>query len=308
MYNGFIVLDKYKNNKIYDGKTYKFGITYNNNDYIVKFAQNSISSLYSEYVASRFIFALGISCHKVWFGIYNNTPVVILKDFTNKGDTLRSFQDTQQSSEDTDLYNKEYTYNDIIYLIDKHTKMSDSNKLKAKAQFWQMFIMDAILGNRDRHRGNWGYIKNNGKYRPAPIYDNGNSLFPDIEQIINNYIECCNNGKEFEFIKERSEKFPASLLKIKSPNGEYKRTNYYEVLGDLRINKTLAYQVKTLKEKVGFNGVYLAINSVVMNAKDYIPLEYRRFYVIIVCVRYLHIIERKSIKESYNIAVRRINK
>ena len=78
---------------------------------------------------------------------------LIIKDFTTKGSILRSYKSTSQSSEDTDITTKEYTYDDVLYLIGKHTKMSDKNKQKAKVRFWDMFIMDAILGNRDRHRG-----------------------------------------------------------------------------------------------------------------------------------------------------------
>ena len=55
MYNGFIVRDNFKNSKIYDGNTLKFGITVDGEDFIVKSGKNSITSIYSEYVASRFI-------------------------------------------------------------------------------------------------------------------------------------------------------------------------------------------------------------------------------------------------------------
>lgn len=37
MYNGFQVLDSMKNFKNYDGNTLKFGITCDNENYIVKF-------------------------------------------------------------------------------------------------------------------------------------------------------------------------------------------------------------------------------------------------------------------------------
>ena len=60
MYNGYIVTDQVRNGKTYDGKTLKFGITVDNINYIVKYAKNAISSIYSEYVASNFICGLGI--------------------------------------------------------------------------------------------------------------------------------------------------------------------------------------------------------------------------------------------------------
>lgn len=307
MYNGFIVEDSMRNNKLYDGNTYKFGITINRENYIVKTAKDNISSLYSEYIASNFIRLIGVPCQEVYLGYYKKNLVVIIKDFTNKNMTLKSYKSTSQSSEDTDITTKEYTYEDVLDLISKHTKMTDSNKYKAKVRFWDMFIMDAILGNRDRHRGNWGYLKCKNEYLPAPLYDNGASLFPDFDIKAQEYKQSLLNGKEYVFIEQRVEKFPASLFQMKRNDGNLKRTNYYEILSDLRVNKILAQEVKYIRDKIGFNQIYETIFRVVYSIKDFLPEYYARFYIIIVCVRYLHMIERNSIKTSYQIAVRRVN-
>lgn len=50
--------------------------------------------------------------------------------------------------------------------------------------YCERFIGDALVGNFDRHMGNWGYItdtKNQTIY-PAPIYDNGSTLFPALSE------------------------------------------------------------------------------------------------------------------------------
>ena len=307
MYNGFVVQDYMKNNKSYDGNTLKFGITFEKNDYIVKMSKDTITSIYSEHLASRFMRSLGLNCHETWLGFYKGCVVVILKDFSSQWCKLRSYKSTRQSSADTDIASKRYTYKDVLDLVNKHTKMSDANKRKTIVQFWDMFICDAILGNRDRHHGNWGYLMCKDGYRPSPIYDNGASLFPDIEKRVNEYIIALETNKEYKFIEDKSEKFPASLFQMERADGSIKRTNYYEILSDLRINRILAHEVKKLREKVGFNQIYEAIFRSVSDVRDIIPQPYRRFYIIITCTRYLHMIERKSIKESYKIAVGRLN-
>jgi hypothetical protein len=307
MYNGFIVKESMINGKKYDGNTFKYGITVDKEDYIVKRPKDCISSLYSEHIASNFIGGIGVNCHETWLGYDSTGLVVILKDFCINGASLRSYKSTEQSSEDTDITNKNYTYTDVIYMIHQHTKMSDIEKHRATVQFWDMFICDAILGNRDRHRGNWGYLVYRSVYKPAPIYDNGASLFPDIAIKINEYAYCINTGKEFNFIAERSEKFPASLFQMERADGKIRRTNYYEILSDLRINKILASEVKSLREKVGFNQIYETTLRIMISVKMIVPKEYRRFYILIICTRYLHMIERKTIKESYVRAVRRLN-
>ena len=43
-----------------------------------------------------------------------------------------------------------------------------------------MLLFDAVIYNTDRHLGNFGLLvdsKTNKIIRPAPIFDNGNSLF-----------------------------------------------------------------------------------------------------------------------------------
>lgn len=45
--------------------------------------------------------------------------------------------------------------------------------------FWRTFMVDAYLGNFDRHSGNWGFLKSiNNKYEIAPLYDFGSSVYP----------------------------------------------------------------------------------------------------------------------------------
>ena len=43
--------------------------------------------------------------------------------------------------------------------------------------FWNMFVVDAFIGNPDRNNANWGIIKKaDGSFSIAPVYDNGNCL------------------------------------------------------------------------------------------------------------------------------------
>ena len=291
----FEVNDSMRNNKFYDGNTRKFGITVNNIDYIVKFPKKNNLSVYCEYIASNFIKSLGIPCHTVFLGLYNNILVDILEDFTSTGYSLHSYKDTKQSSEDTSISTKEYTYRDVLYLIDKHIKLSQENKVLAKEQFWKMFICDAILANRDRHWGNWGYLSDGVNYRIAPIYDNGACLFPDIDLKIDEYI----NSDKKDFLWDRIEKFPASLFKIKRPDRAY-RTNYYEMFSDLRFNRTFAKLVKNLKSNLSYFDVFNNISSVVLNIES-LDVAYKRFFIEIVTLRYMCIVLRMNYDRAYNI-------
>ena len=63
----------------------------------------------------------------------------------------------------------------------EENKMIDSETTKQK--FWDMFVIDSIIGNTDRHNGNWGFLlnKNTGTVTFSPIYDCGSCLNPMLE-------------------------------------------------------------------------------------------------------------------------------
>ena len=46
-------------------------------------------------------------------------------------------------------------------------------------RFWDMFIIDAFIGNNDRNNGNWGILIDavSRQHTLAPVYDNGNAFF-----------------------------------------------------------------------------------------------------------------------------------
>lgn len=289
-----VITDEMRNGKMYDGNSAKFGITIDGIDYIIKMSKKGGMSVYTEYIASNFICALGVNCQIVYLGMYNNVIVDVIKDFTSGTQySLHAFKDTRQSSERTDVSGKAYTYKDVVYLIEKHTKMDSLQIENAKRCFWDMFICDAILGNRDRHRGNWGYLSDHGIYTFAPLYDNGGCLFPDVDRVISTFYS---NKKEF--LKPRVFNFPASLLQISRIDREY-RTNYYEMFGDLRISRVFAERVQFIKSNFSYSDVFNLISGVVL------PLglreDFSMFYIMIVTLRYMCIVLRMDYDRSFNI-------
>lgn len=89
----------------------------------------------------------------------HNRPVVICKDAFS-GRTFRTFKELHQSSAGTDLTDKTYTYEDVLYVLQQKEKLENSDFSDFKSKFWLMFLFDAILGNRDRHEGNWFFFQN----------------------------------------------------------------------------------------------------------------------------------------------------
>lgn len=300
------VTDTMLNKKSYDGNTLKFGVTINGKDYIVKLAKQGQNvaksrfdtSVYSEHIASTFIRKLGIACQTTYLGEYKGQPCVLMQDFTQQRDgmVLHTYKSIRQTSLDTDFSSKEYTYTDVIAVIKNDNKLSQEQKSKAIKQFWVMFVCDAILGNRDRHQGNWGFVVYKNQHYVAPIFDNGASLFPQVSQNLDKMVE---NPKLF--FKDRVYKYPASVFKIRrngSRGEDIYKTNYYEMLSDLRVNKTLAEVVKQFRN-IGVEKIDIIIKDILQDM-PITPLL-KQFYRGIILLRYLCLVCRVDYDTSFEI-------
>ena len=94
-----------------------------------------------------------------------------------------------------------------------------------KEFFWNMFIADCLVGNFDRHNGNWGFLINESqrKIEIAPIYDCASCLYPQLTD--ERITEIINDEEEME---ARVFVFPTSALKIND-----KKINYFEYINGL---------------------------------------------------------------------------
>lgn len=211
----FIITDNMINMVQYNGSRRKFGISYNGQNYLVKFKHKGWDNVLSEAVASRFLSHCGFLVHQVDLGVYKQEPCVICKDFTSTYGVLETIQD-MSSSLDTDAVNHQYFLRDVCYELSK-IKNSDTKALYYS--FCLMCVADAIVGNPDRHLGNWGTCKTfDDRHVFAPIYDNDASLFPRADK---------NITISDSWMKERIFTFPNSKIMI----GDKRETsNYYDLL------------------------------------------------------------------------------
>ena len=214
----------------FSGAEDKAQITINGQRYIMKYQRNSevgmTFSHLSEYLGRPVFELLGIPVQDTFLGTYNGKNIVLLKHFCTDGEILVHFNGVGESSleEDKEMY--QYSYEDIQRMLFENKK--STNVQETVDRFWDMFIVDAFNGNFDRHGGNWGFIKKDNKYRIAPVYDNGSSMYPKLntDEQINNVL--CSE----EEINERIYKFPTSHVKI-----DGRKSSYYEVINSLQFEE-----------------------------------------------------------------------
>ena len=175
----------------YKGSEKKKTLIYNNKKYLVKFPDpireknkniSYINNAFSEYIGSNVFKIVGFKTQNTILGRYEykgkEKIVCACEDFTDDENVLYEFENLALSTNPDKKIETEL--NDIIEVIEE-CKMIDAEETKLK--FWDMFVIDGLIGNTDRHNGNWGFLlnKNTGKVEFSPIYDCGSCLNPMLE-------------------------------------------------------------------------------------------------------------------------------
>ena len=212
---------------MFSGAERKFEIIIEGYRYIVKLQKNSEVGLtfnhVSEHLGSHIFQSIGIPVQETFLGTYDGKNVVVMKNFLEPEDMLVAFNGVGESSLERDKEFYQYTYEDITAMLREN--MKSTNVEETINRFWDMFIVDAIIGNFDRHGGNWGFIKRNNLYRIAPVYDNGSSLYPKLNT--DDKLKAVLSSEEE--INQRIYKFPTSHIKVKN-----RKSSYFEVITSLQ--------------------------------------------------------------------------
>lgn len=225
-----------KRNKTYAGANgSKISIIYNKDQYMLKFPSNSTinkkmsysNSCISEHIGCQIYKSIGIPVQETLLGKYTVNDkekiVVACKDFTEFGITLQDFASLKNQIIDSEKNGYGTELNDIIHTFEEQNAI---NKKVLTERFWDMFIVDALIGNWDRHNGNWGFLYNakTDKMILSPVYDCGSCLYPNADdEIMKNVL---NNKDELNF---RIYEIPTSAILL---NG--KKIKYFDYISSLQ--------------------------------------------------------------------------
>lgn len=218
------------NRKYYGGSERKEGIEIEGEDYMIKYQKQTAfgkrNNHLSEFIGSHIFELCRFHAHKTYLGYRDGEQVVACKDFNVEGKQFVPFNDVGESTLDQDKETYQYDYEDIMQMLRDNSKLTDVQE--TISMFWQIYIMDALLGNFDRHGANWGFIKENNRYTLAPVFDNGSCLFPNLVD----EAEMLEIMESVEETDKRIYKFPTSQVKL---NG--KKSSYFEVINSLQFEE-----------------------------------------------------------------------
>ena len=212
------------------------------------------NSAISEYIGSHIFNMIGINAQETLLGIYKYHEIdrisVACKDFEKNGYVLKDFASVKNQIIDSNSNGYGTNLPDVIEAIERQM-LIDPKELSD--YFWDMFIVDALIGNWDRHNGNWGFLYNQESDNViiAPIYDCGSCLFPqlddeEIKKILSDKLKF--NVRVYDF--------PTSALSI-----DNKRINYYSFISEHKYKECDA-ALKRIAPKINIDKINILIDAI----------------------------------------------
>ena len=169
------------------------------------------NSCVSEHLGSTIFRRLGVPAQETRLGTHVNgrTKVVCAcRDFTIPGKRFYDFCSIKNTVIDSETGGHGTELADVLSTIDLQQFV---DPVAVRRRFWEMFVVDALLGNFDRHNGNWGFLVDEATTMAslAPVFDCGSCLLPQAdERIMRLMLE-----SEDE-LNARIYTFPNSMLKV----------------------------------------------------------------------------------------------
>ncbi len=265
----------------------KINIIYKGNSYMLKFppvpsrnkAMSYTNGCISEYLACHIFASLGFKTQETLLGTYTDSHgkekvVVACGDFTESGKRLIEFAHLKNTciNSEQNGYGKELS--SIIQAIDEQMLLPSD---QLKDFFWDMFIADALLGNFDRHNGNWGILvdEQSKTAEIAPVYDCGSCLYTqlaakDMEAVLNSEDE----------IDRRVYVFPASSIEE-----DGKKISYFEFISSLKNPECIA-ALQRVSARIDME----KISSIINETPTLLPIQ-KEFYIVIISERKAKIID-----------------
>lgn len=271
---------KLNNATNYGGSDRKFGIFYQGEPYMIKFAEkgvrkndlatSNINNCISEYIGSHIAISIGIPTHDTLLGYYKDELVVACKDFCKSNQVSQEFANYMRMTYDSCDIGKLPRLEQIYDVINSAPPLQNI-KQDAITRYWDTFIIDALLANFDRHKGNWGYLadKDSGEITLAPTYDYGSTLYPALSDFKTD--EILENPKE---ICERIFVFPNAALTV---NGV--KVSYYDMLTS-GYNQDCLEAIKRIVPRIDMNKIHTIIDETPI-----ISDERKQFYKVMIDMR-----------------------
>lgn len=276
-----------KKHKAYAGANgSKISVIYEGEQYMLKFptiakknkGMSYSNSCFSEYLGCQIYESLGIPVQKTLLGTFTvkgkEKIVVACRDFTKPGIVLQDFASLKNQIVDSERNGYGTELSDILHTFKEQTAVDESSLTN---RFWDMFIVDAFIGNWDRHNGNWGFLYDT-KYDTielAPVFDCGSSLYPQADADIMELI--LSDKRELDY---RIFEIPTSAIML----GD-KKIKYFNFLSSLQ-NEDCNQALRRIVSRIDLERIRTIIDGM-----PFISDLQRKFYFTMLSERKVKILD-----------------
>ena len=252
----------------YDGSDAKRSIYIYGKYYMVKLPnddysspnpqQTSVSSnVISEYVGSHIMQeVIGLETQITLLGYWGDQIAVACEDFREEGYELHEFSWYLQNVIPKNQIGRIPTY-EQLYRVFNECKFLQGIREASIERYWDMIVGDALLGNFDRHKDNFGFLTNKDKKNiiPAPIYDCGGCLYPSLSE--DKFEEILSSAVEIE---KRIYEFPKIALNRNSNKNNEDKFGYFELLSS-NFDKELTKAFFGIYPRINMKKVFSIIDN-----------------------------------------------
>ena len=139
-----------------------------------------INNAISEYLGCRIFNICGFDVQDTILGLYidekgHEKIACACKDIQQVDKKLLEMEKIELSN----IYEDDKLTLDSVYALIQ--RIDNLDNVQTFIEYCNRFIIDALIGNTDRHNGNWGLLTNNDSTVISPVYDCASSLSPLYE-------------------------------------------------------------------------------------------------------------------------------
>ncbi len=258
----------------------KICVVYNGQPYMLKFPalpsrnkeMSYANGCISEYIGCHIFESVGIPVQETLLGTYTKNGkekiVVACKDFTSSGVVLQDFASLKNTIIDSEHNGYGTELSDICKAMEEQQAVDPT---LLRNWFWDIFIVDALIGNWDRHNGNWGFLYevDTDTMTLAPIYDCGSCLFPQADAEIMQAVLDSQDERNLRIFQ-----IPLSGIKLNN-----RKINYRDFIFSLEY-EDCNQALKRILPRINMKAIYEIIDNT-----PYITDLQKRFYKTILTER-----------------------
>ena len=252
-------------------------------NWLFKYPRSNTGEHWAEKIAAEVAFVVEISHAQVELAQFQDERGSVTKSFVRGGGTLHHGNQLLEVA--VDGYNPErkfqqshHTLENIWKVLDFVFRMPESAR-HAKLAIANYMVLDALIGNTDRHHENWGIllgrVNNRWRFIVVPSYDHASSLGRELrderrdrliaENRVGDYVE---KGRGAIYWSEDERHGPSPLELVRRASSIYPDLFYPAILKLARVDEEVFRQI---------------IDRI---PADWMTSSARRFAVALLCYNY----------------------